>query len=78
MSGGRHHRRPPFGRYHTDHMVSITYSVERGWHDACVLPYSDLPLDPAAIVLHYGAMHFRRTQGIPVAGGVDRLLPPDD
>ena len=29
---------PGFGRFHTDHMVSIDYSDGR-WHDAQVLPY---------------------------------------
>lgn len=43
---------PGFGRYHTDHMVSINYSDGR-WHDAQVLPYGPIELDPSAIVLHY-------------------------
>ncbi|MDF2824939.1 MAG: branched-chain amino acid aminotransferase [Mycobacterium sp.] len=44
---------PGFGRYHTDHMVSITYTEGRGWHDAQVLPYGPIELDPSAVVLHY-------------------------
>jgi branched-chain amino acid aminotransferase len=44
---------PPFGQYHTDHMVSIGYSVDAGWHDARVEPYAGIELDPSAIVLHY-------------------------
>ena len=44
---------PPFGHYHTDHMVSITYTAGRGWHDARVMPYGPIELDPSAIVLHY-------------------------
>jgi branched-chain amino acid aminotransferase len=44
---------PPFGQYHTDHMVSITYTDEQDWHDARVLPYGLIELDPSAIVLHY-------------------------
>jgi branched-chain amino acid aminotransferase len=44
---------PGFGRYHTDHMVSIDYSEERGWHDAWVGAYGPIELDPSAIVLHY-------------------------
>ncbi|CAJ1582158.1 branched-chain amino acid aminotransferase [[Mycobacterium] wendilense] len=43
---------PGFGQYHTDHMVSITYSDGR-WHDAEVIPYGPIELDPSAIVLHY-------------------------
>jgi branched-chain amino acid aminotransferase len=44
---------PGFGRYHTDHMVSVDYTEGRGWHDAQVLPYGPIELDPSAIVLHY-------------------------
>ncbi|ANW65486.1 branched-chain amino acid aminotransferase [Mycobacterium sp. djl-10] len=44
---------PGFGRYFTDHMVSIDYSEDRGWHDARVLPYGPITVDPSAVVLHY-------------------------
>ena len=44
---------PPFGQFHTDHMVSITYAEGKGWHDARVIPYGPIELDPSAIVLHY-------------------------
>ena len=44
---------PPFGQYHTDHMVSISYTIDDGWHDARVVPYAPLELDPSAIMLHY-------------------------
>ena len=44
---------PGFGRYHTDHMVSIDYTAGQGWHDARVVGYGPIELDPSAIVLHY-------------------------
>ncbi|MGH3560167.1 MAG: branched-chain amino acid aminotransferase, partial [Mycobacterium sp.] len=44
---------PGFGRYHTDHMVSIDYTEDQGWHDARVIGYGPIELDPSAIVLHY-------------------------
>jgi branched-chain amino acid aminotransferase len=44
---------PPFGQYHTDHMVSISYAVGKRWYDAQVVPYEPIQLDPSAIVLHY-------------------------
>ncbi len=46
-------RDPGFGRYHTDHMVSIDYTDDQGWHDARVIGYGPIELDPSAIVLHY-------------------------
>jgi branched-chain amino acid aminotransferase len=44
---------PPFGQHHTDHMVCIDYTDGQGWHDARVVPYGPVELDPSAIVLHY-------------------------
>jgi branched-chain amino acid aminotransferase len=44
---------PGFGRFHTDHMVSISYAAGHGWHDAKVMPYGPIELDPSAVVLHY-------------------------
>jgi len=45
---------PGFGKHFTDHMVTIDWTVDRGWHDARVTPYGPLQLDPASSVLHYG------------------------
>ena len=44
---------PGFGKYFTDHMLSITWTSADGWHDARVEPYGPLSLDPASAVLHY-------------------------
>src|ERR1041384_407603 len=50
--------KPGFGQHCTDHMVTIRWNREKGWHDAEVGPYSTLALDPAAMVLHYGQAIF--------------------
>ena len=44
---------PGFGQVFTDHMVSLRWSTDRGWHDGKVEPYGPLVLDPATAVLHY-------------------------
>lgn len=49
---------PGFGNHFTDHMVTIDWDRDRGWHNAVVLPYTPLTLDPAAMVLHYGQAIF--------------------
>ena len=49
---------PGFGQHFTDHMVTIRWSGERGWHDARVEPYGPLQLDPATTVLHYAQAIF--------------------
>ena len=43
-----------FGKIFTDHMLLINYDESQGWHDARVVPYGNLSLDPACSVLHYG------------------------
>ena len=49
---------PGFGQYFTDHMVTIDWTEEKGWHDAQVRPYEALSMDPATTVLHYGQAIF--------------------
>ncbi|MEU0127350.1 branched-chain amino acid aminotransferase [Streptomyces sp. NPDC006289] len=44
---------PGFGRYFTDHMVTISWTEGRGWHDAQLVPYGPLSMDPANMTLHY-------------------------
>ena len=43
-----------FGKIFSDHMLLIDYQEGLGWHDARVVPYGNLSLDPASSVLHYG------------------------
>ncbi|MBN9110510.1 MAG: branched-chain amino acid aminotransferase [Pseudonocardia sp.] len=45
---------PGFGRYFTDHMVTIRWTQGQGWHDPSVVPYGPISFDPASMVLHYG------------------------
>src|SRR5882672_1716065 len=49
---------PGFGRHFTDHMVTVAWDEGRGWHDAQLVPYAPLSLDPAIMVLHYGQAIF--------------------
>jgi len=44
---------PGFGQVFTDHMITLRWSAERGWHDGKLEPYGPLVLDPATAVLHY-------------------------
>ena len=60
---------PGFGRYCTDHMVSLVYNPDRGWHDAQVLPYGPIELDPSAIVLHYAQEVFEGLKAYRWADG---------
>ncbi|MBS44986.1 MAG: branched chain amino acid aminotransferase [Nocardioides sp.] len=44
---------PGFGTHFTDHMFTVEWTPEKGWHDARITPYGPLTLDPATAVLHY-------------------------
>ena len=49
---------PGFGATFTDHMVTARWTPDGGWHDAGVVPYAPLQLDPATAVLHYAQAIF--------------------
>jgi len=44
---------PAFGSVFTDHMATIRWNGERGWHNAQVRARAPFPIDPACSVLHY-------------------------
>jgi branched-chain amino acid aminotransferase len=45
---------PGFGQVFTDHMITLRWTAERGWHDGKLEPYGPFSLDPATAVFHYG------------------------
>ena len=49
---------PGFGTHFTDHMFTVEWTPDAGWHDARVTPYGPLTLDPATAVLHYAQETF--------------------
>ena len=46
-------RSPGFGQLFTDHMITLRWSAEQGWHDGRLEPYGPFTLDPATSVFHY-------------------------
>ncbi|MBN9102853.1 MULTISPECIES: branched-chain amino acid aminotransferase [unclassified Pseudonocardia] len=68
---------PGFGRYFTDHMVTIRWSEGQGWHDPAVVPYGPLQLDPASMVLHYGQEIFEGLKAYRQPDGSIASFRPD-
>jgi branched-chain amino acid aminotransferase len=68
---------PGFGKHFTDHMVQIDWTLDAGWHDARVVPYGPLQLDPAASVLHYGQEIFEGMKAYRHADGSVWTFRPD-
>ena len=60
---------PGFGKHFTDHMVTIDWTEDKGWHDAQVRPYGPMTMDPASNVFHYGQAIFE---------GIKAYRQPDD
>ena len=61
-----------FGNVFTDHMFIMDYTEGQGWHDARIVPYAPLEIDPAALVLHYGAEVFEGMKAY--YAGEDKIL----
>ena len=66
-----------FGNYYTDHMFVMNYDEGQGWHDARIVPYGPIELDPAAMCLHYGQEVFEGLKAYRCADGEIRLFRPD-
>lgn len=47
-----------FGQHFTDHMFTMRWNREQGWHDSRIEPYGPFSLEPAAMVFHYGQAIF--------------------
>ena len=69
---------PGFGRVHTDHMVAIRWTVDRGWHDARLTAYEPLQLDPSAMVLHYGQAIFEGLKAYRQPDGGVAVFRPEE
>jgi len=66
-----------FGKIFTDHMFLMNYSTEKGWHDARIVPYGDISLDPSAMVFHYAQELFEGMKAYRTAEGKIQLFRPD-
>jgi len=66
-----------FGKYFTDHMFMMDYTLEKGWHDPRIVPYAPLQMDPASMVFHYGQAVFEGLKAYQTASGELLLFRPD-
>jgi branched-chain amino acid aminotransferase len=68
---------PGFGRFFTDHMISIRWTRGAGWHEAKVEPYGPIALDPATMVLHYGQEIFEGLKAYSQPDGTVASFRPE-
>jgi branched-chain amino acid aminotransferase len=69
---------PGFGRVFSDHMVTIRYSEDKGWHDARIEPRGPIAMDPAAAVLHYAQEIFEGLKAYKTADGATLFRPQEN
>ncbi len=66
-----------FGKFYTDHMFIMNYDEGQGWHDARIVPYAPISLDPAAMCLHYGQEVFEGMKAYKTEDGGVQLFRPE-
>jgi len=65
-----------FGKIFTDHMFTLEYGPDGGWHDPQIRPYQAFSLDPAAMGLHYGQLIFEGLKAYRGKNGEIHLFRP--
>lgn len=66
-----------FGTIFTDHMFIMNYETGKGWHDARIVPYGSIELQPSAMVFHYGQEMFEGLKAYKTDDGRTLLFRPD-
>jgi len=67
---------PGFGQVFTDHMITLRWSADRGWHDGKLEPYGPFTFDPATAVFHYGQELFEGLKAYRQASGSIVMFRP--
>lgn len=67
-----------FGTIFTDHMLIIDYDKGQGWHDARIVPYGPISMNPAAACLHYGQEIFEGLKAYRGDKGQVYLFRPEE
>ena len=65
-----------FGKVFTDHMFLMDWDIDRGWHDARIVPYGPLSLSPACTALHYALEVFEGLKAYRTADGKIQMFRP--
>lgn len=65
-----------FGKYFTDHIAASDYS-DGQWKNHRIIPYSDLSMDPAACVYHYGQALFEGLKAFRQKNGKIVIFRPE-
>ena len=67
-----------FGHVFSDHMFTMDWDKDVGWHDARIIPFEDLRIHPASTVLHYGSEIFEGMKAYRNVKGEIVLFRPQE
>ena len=68
---------PAFGQVFTDHMFSLQWDADLGWHDGVLEEFHDIALPPSASVFHYGQEIFEGMKAFRQPDGSVALFRPE-
>lgn len=66
-----------FGRMFAEHMYTIKYSEDQGWHNGKIEKYGPFSMDPASSVLHYSQEIFEGLKAYKSGDGRILLFRPE-
>ncbi len=66
-----------FGHIFSDHMFVMDYKTGLGWHNARIVPYAPIELDPSALVFHYAQECFEGLKAYRTESGDIQLFRPE-
>jgi branched-chain amino acid aminotransferase len=69
---------PGFGKVFSDHMVTISWNAEKGWHNGEVKARAPFAIDPAAAVLHYAQEIFEGLKAYHTKDGIVLFRPEEN
>jgi len=64
-----------FGRVFSDHMFAMEYR-DGSWREPAIVPFADLHMSPATLVLHYSQTIFEGLKAYRAADGSTRIFRP--
>ena len=67
-----------FGSVFSDHMFIMDYSGKEGWHDPRIVPFQNISLSPASIVLNYALEIFEGLKAYRTDDGKIQMFRVDE
>ncbi len=67
-----------FGSVYSDYMFAMNYNVDKGWYDPRIVPFQDISLSPASIVLNYALEIFEGLKAYRTEDGKVQMFRVDE